>query len=352
MRLGVYMNNLISLSQLGWKPFFQQQISLQEWENNHPARVIAHNRSGYTLLSEQGQLQLNLTSSLPSLTVGDWVLLNAEQLFVRLLERNSLFSRKAAGSKLDRQLIAANIDTVFIVCSLNQDFNLNRIERYLSLTHEAGVDAIIVLTKLDCCENPDDYLEQLKQSNPMLLFEVLNALEPHSVAVLKPWCGGGQTIAFLGSSGVGKSTLVNTLMGNEAQATAAIRSDDAKGRHTTTNRSLHFMPDGALLLDTPGMRELQLAGCERGVKDTFSEIDGLAANCQFSDCQHQSEPGCAVKTAIQTGELEPRRLANYQKIMHEQAFNSASLAEKRAKDRNLGRFYRAVQNESRKRKKG
>jgi len=352
MRLGVYMNNSISLSQLGWKAFFQQQISLQEWENNQPARVIAHNRSSYTLLSEQGQLQLSLTSSLPSLTVGDWVLLNAEQLFLRQLERNSLFSRKAAGSKLDRQLIAANIDTVFIVCSLNQDFNLNRIERYLSLTHEAGVDAIVVLTKLDCCENPDDYLEQLKQSNPMLLVEVLNALDPHSVEVLMPWCGIGQTIAFLGSSGVGKSTLVNTLMSNDTQATAAIRSNDAKGRHTTTNRSLHFMPNGALLLDTPGMRELQLADCEHGLKETFAEITTLASRCQFSDCKHQVEPGCAVVKAISEGELDERRLTNYIKMMKEQAFNTASLAEKRAHDRGLGRFYRSVQKEARKRKKG
>ncbi len=345
------MNHSISLSQLGWKPFFQQQMSLQEGEDHIPARVMAHHRSIYRLISESGDLALEINPYLPKMTVGDWVLVDKQQQFIKLLERHSLFSRKIVGGKSDRQLMAANVDTVFIVCSLNQDFNLNRVERYLGLTNEAGVDAIVVMTKLDCCDNPDDYIESLKVSNPMLLVEKLNALDAQSVEVLKPWCGIGQTIAFLGSSGVGKSTLVNTLMGDDIQATATIRSHDGKGRHTTTHRSLHLMPDGALLLDTPGMRELQLTDCEQGVKDTFSEIHELAVNCQFSDCQHQSEPGCAVKAAIETGELEPRRLTNYLKIKDEQAFNNASLAEKRAKDRNLGRFYRSVLSETNKRKK-
>ena len=149
-------------------------------------------------------------------------------------------------------------------------------------------------------------------------------------------------MAFLGSSGVGKSTLINTLLGMEIQRTNTIREDDDKGRHTTTKRSLHLIPGGGLLLDTPGMRELQLADCEQGLEETFSEIVELAAQCKFSDCSHQGEPGCAVRAAIELGRLDERRLSNYQKLMREQAFNSATLAEKRARDRELGRYYRSV----------
>jgi len=342
------MNNSISLSQLGWTAFFQQQINLGEWETRIPARIIQHHRSVYGLLSETGLVQLEITTNLPKMTVGDWVLVNQQQQFIRLLERSSLFSRKAVGTKLERQLIAANIDTVFVVCSLNQNFNLNRIERYLSLVNDAGVQPVVVLTKSDLCDNPEDYTNQIRTTDPMLMVEAVNSLNSDSLRGLKPWCETGQTIAFLGSSGVGKSTLINTLMGNQEQTTGSIRDQDGKGRHTTTERSLHFIPNGGILLDTPGMRELQIADCEQGLNETFADITELSSQCQFSDCQHQSEPGCAVTEAINNGLLEPRRLNNYLKMMREQAFNSASLAEKRARDKGLTRYYRSVQKENRK----
>lgn len=257
------------LKQLGWKPFFQQQLTLDDYDNTIFARVIAHHRSGYLLATETGQVHLNAHHSLPNMTVGDWVILNEDQQFVRLLDRLSLFSRKAAGSKVVEQLIAANVDTVFIVCSLNDDFNLSRIERYLALAHEAEVEPVIVLSKADLCDNTDELKSQVKKLDPLLAIETVNGLEIESASKLMTWCKEGQTLAFIGSSGVGKSTLVNALLGQQEQATGHIREDDSKGRHTTTSRSIHLLPDGGILIDTPGMRELQLADCESGVSEHF-----------------------------------------------------------------------------------
>jgi ribosome biogenesis GTPase len=346
------MTNTISLSQLGWKPFFQQQLYLDDLENKQIARVINVHRSNIELISEQGEFSLPVTSAMPTLTTGDWVLVDAEGHFDRELERQSLFSRKAPGSKVNRQLIAANIDTVFIVCSLNNDLNLNRIERYLALAKEAMVEPVIVLTKQDQCDDLYHFIDQVRALDTMLMVEAVNGLDAQSVQTLVPWCGIGKTVAFLGSSGVGKSTLVNTLLNQDTQATRGIREDDSKGRHTTTSRSLHLMPSGGLLLDTPGMRELQLADCAQGIEDTFAEISQLAMECRFSDCQHQEEPGCAVHSAIKEGELEERRLISYQKLMREQALNSATLAEKRAQSRSLSRTYRAIMTDAKQRKTG
>ena len=344
------MSHSYSLSQLGWKPFFQQQLTLDELDSHIVSRVVAQHRSSIELLTEQGKLSLPFISSMPDLTVGDWVLLNSEHHFQRVLERFSLFSRKAPGSKLDTQLIAANIDTVFVISSLNANFNLSRIERYLALANGATVEPVVVLTKSDLCEDPGNYIQQVRSIDSMLMVEAVNGLEVASVKVLEPWCNPGNTVAFLGSSGVGKSTLVNTLLGFSAQSTGSIREDDGRGHHTTTARSLHIMPAGGLLLDTPGMRELQISDCEQGLEDTFSEIIELAANCKFKDCHHQSEPGCAVLAAINEGELEERRFNNYLKLMREQAVNSASLADKRATNRKLGRYHRSVQTQARKMK--
>ncbi|MFT4925460.1 MAG: ribosome biogenesis GTPase [Phenylobacterium sp.] len=350
----------LSLSQLGWTPYFQQQLSLQEWENHTIGRIAAHHRATIEYITiESGKCLLPITSGLTDLTVGDWILLDSDQRFVRSLTRLSSFSRKAPGSKVAVQHIAANISTVFVVCSLNQNFNLSRIERYLALANEAGVEPVVVLTKADCCDDPQDYLDQVRSLDPMLMVEAVNALDSQSVKILEPWCKVGKTVAFVGSSGVGKSTLVNCLLGElstdngqQTQLTASERLDDSRGRHTTTSRSLHLMPAGGLLLDTPGMRELQLADCDSGIAQTFDDIVTLAVQCRFADCQHHSEPGCAVQLALAAGELEQRRLTNYLKLMKEQAHNSATLAEKRAKDRDLGRFYRRVQTDARQRRKG
>ncbi|MDH5446992.1 MAG: ribosome small subunit-dependent GTPase A, partial [Gammaproteobacteria bacterium] len=278
------MNNPYSLSQLGWKHFFQQQLSLEEWEANTLARVVGVERSVIHLLTTAGKQSLTVTTHMPAIAVGDWLLLDEQGRFHRLLDRNSLFSRKAAGTKVSTQLIAANVDTVFIVSSLNQDFNLNRFERYLALANETGVTPVIVLTRLDLCDHPEDYLAKLHALDPSLAVVMVNSLDPQSVEQLKAWCTTGETVALLGSSGVGKSTIINSLLGSNIQSTQSIREDDDKGRHTTTQRSIHFLPSGGLLLDTPGMRELQIAACEHGIDETFSEIVELATGCKFSDC--------------------------------------------------------------------
>ena len=340
----------LSLTQLGWRPFFQQQVSLEKWE--YPAfRVFAQHRNRLELVGESSDLDLPLHPDMPAITVGDWLLLTPELRFDQLLERKSLFRRKAAGTRVDEQLIAANVDTLFIVTSLNEDLNPSRIERYLSLANEAGAEPVIILSKADLSDDPEEMRRDIQALDPHLMVETVNCLDPDDADKLAPWCEPGQTIALLGSSGVGKSTLVNTLLGGEVQSTAAIREDDSKGRHTTTGRSLHLMPQGALLLDTPGMRELQLADCDEGVNATFADITALAEQCRFGDCQHDSEPGCAVKIAIESGELAVRRLANYRKLMREQAFNSASLAEKRARDKDFGKMIKSVLSEKNSRKR-
>ncbi len=336
------MTNIISLPQLGWHQFFQQQLTLDELYEAKAARIMAHHRNGFQLQMETGSYFLPVTSRLPEITVGDWLLLNQKNQFIRLLERFSVFTRKAAGSHITEQLIASNIDTVFLVCSLNDDFNLSRIERYLTLVKNAGAEAVVVLTKVDCCDKPDNFIQQVRQLDSRLVIEAVNALEPMSVKVLTPWCDKGKTVALLGSSGVGKSTLINSLLGTPLQQTGEIRLDDSKGKHTTTGRSLHLMPLGGLLMDTPGMRELQLVDCEQGVKATFSDINDLAEQCRFADCQHESEPECAIKEALKTGLLDKRRLSNYLKLQKEVMHNNATFAEKRARDKSLSKLYRSV----------
>lgn len=334
------MTTSLTLTQLGWHPYFQQQMSEHEYLRCIPARVFNCDRSSVTVQHANGRQLLPRTPCLPELTVGDWLLLDEHLHFSRLLIRLSLFSRKAAGTQLQRQLIAANVDTLCILSSLNQEFNLNRIERYIALARDAHVDAVIVLTKADNCGNADEYAAQIRRIDSMLPLLVINCLDAACISSLQPWLGPGKTIALMGSSGVGKSTLANTLLGQQLQSTSAIREDDDKGRHTTTRRSLHVLPAGGLLLDTPGMRELQLADCEEGIESTFPEITALALQCRFDDCQHDNEPHCAVRQAIDAGTLDQRRLINFLKLLREQAFNGATLAEQRAHARKLGRMHR------------
>ena len=341
-----------SLQQLGWSGFFQQQLITESVDYACIARVSAHHRCQYQVLTESGELSLAIHQNMPEMTVGDWLLLDEQQQFVSLLERHSLFSRKAAGSRVEQQLIAANLDWVFIVSSLNDDFNINRIERYLALVNEAKVTPVIVLTKVDLCDDLTPYIEALRELDAGLLIETVNGLDSQSAQALSSYCSEGKTVAFIGSSGVGKSTLVNALLGDTSQLTSSIRQDDSKGRHTTTSRSLHLTHSGGLLLDTPGMRELQLADCEDGLNETFAELVKYAQQCRFIDCQHEQEPGCAVQAAIANGQLTERRLHSYQKLMREQALNGASIAEKRAKGKSLSKMYKRVQGNARANKRG
>ncbi len=346
MRQGFTVNNLNVLANLGWQPYFQQQISLDEWGISIPVRVVEQHRSQIEVVGTEGSFTLAMLPSMPALTVGDWILLQADGQFSRLLERQSCFRRRASGQKQTEQLLAANVDTAFILSSLNEDFNLSRIERFLSVVHDAGAEAVVVLSKLDLCADPESYRDQAQSLSSSLCIEMVNALDPNSTSVLLPWCAPGKTIVMLGSSGVGKSTLTNSLLEEEVQSTGSIRQDDSKGRHTTTGRSLLSMKSGAMLLDTPGMRELQMADFEAGIAATFSDIEELAQRCRFADCNHASEPGCAIQQAIENSELEQRRFDNYLKLRREQELYTSTLAERRAKYKAQGKFYKRTIAES------
>ena len=238
-------------------------------------------------------------------TVGDWLLIDlARQAPLRRLDRKSLFKRKAAGTGRGVQLIAANVDTLFVVTSCNQDFNPARLERYLAVARDADVTPVVVITKSDLAADTAAYVSTAARLMAGLLVECVDARDPASVACLHAWCGPGQTVALVGSSGVGKSTLVNTLTGTALQDTAGIREDDARGRHTTSGRSLHPLPTGGWIVDTPGMRELQLTDVEAGLDDVFADVVGLVDGCRFNDCTHETEPGCAVQAAIDAGTLD------------------------------------------------
>jgi ribosome biogenesis GTPase len=259
-----------------------------------------------------------------------------------VLERLSLLKRRAPGTDRQIQLIAANIDTVFVVSSCNQDFNIARLERYIALAFEAGIAPVIVLTKSDLATDPESYVGQAQAISKAVPVVTLDARGEEPGEKLTDWCKPGRTVAFLGSSGVGKSTLTNALSGTQDIATQTIREDDAKGRHTTTHRQLHAVPGGCLVLDTPGMRELQLTDAAAGINDLFSDLIKLASRCRFTDCRHETEPGCAVQAALEDGSLEAGRLARWRKLKAEEAFNSASLAERRSKDRAFGKMVRSV----------
>lgn len=338
------------LHELGWNHFFQSQLTLETLETSLPFRVTGVQRNLIECLGldAQGQAQSVPLSTYPwrheppenHPTVGDWLLLDRDLQPLRLLERKTLIKRRSAGSEAVLQLIAANIDTLFVVTSCNEEFNLNRIERYLTLAAETAIDAVVVLTKKDLCADTSAYVDAIRKSYPTLPIEVVKATDGQDVATLGIWCASGQTVALLGSSGVGKSTLTNSLQGDFAQVTAPIRAKDSKGRHTTTSRSLHRLQGGGILLDTPGMRELQLVDCEEGIQSAFADIEAFAGQCHFHDCQHLAEPGCAVRQAVEAGKLEQRRLDNYHKLRAEQARNSGSVAQRREQDRALGRFYK------------
>jgi ribosome biogenesis GTPase len=279
--------------------------------------------------------------------VGDWLLIDKDGQPLRLLERTSLFKRMAPGHDARVQLMAANVDTLFVVTSCNAEFNLSRLERYLAMALDAGVEPVVVLTKVDLIEDVENFRVQARVLRPGLAIEAVDSREESVIEILRPWCRVGQTVALVGSSGVGKSTLVNTLYTSVVQEVGVTRASDAKGRHTTTSRSLHLLPSGGLLLDSPGMRELQLSDCEVGVATLFEEIETVARNCRFNDCRHQGEMGCAVAVAAESNELDPRRLANYLKLKAEQERADETLAEKRRKEKSLGKMYKRVQSQKR-----
>ena len=336
------------LADFGWSNHFQSQLQPDELATDIPARVVAVHRNG---LDVDGPGFAGRIPPLPPApdddegqpTVGDWLLLDAvTRQPRRLLARRSLFKRKAAGTGRRIQLIAANIDTLLLVTSCNHDFNVARLERYLALAREADVTPVVVLTKADMADDSGAYITAARRLMPGLLVEALDARDPAAASVLAPWCGLGQTVALLGSSGVGKSTLVNALSGAVLQGTAPIREDDSHGRHTTTGRSMHRLGTGGWLIDTPGMRELQLADVESGIEAVFADVVELARGCRFADCRHEAEPGCAVRQAVEAGDLDPERLRRFRKLAAEEERNSEALHKRHARERSFSRMVRST----------
>ncbi|OXT02116.1 ribosome small subunit-dependent GTPase A [Notoacmeibacter marinus] len=329
-----------TIEALGWKPFFASQISADEFIRTPPVRVVEVHRGALHVLGNEVDETI---PPLPDTTTGDWVLLDRERhKSSRVLERTSVIKRRAPGTDRQVQLIAANIDTIFIVSSCNQDFNIARLERYVAIAFEADVTPVVVLTKADLVGDTADYAAMAQTISELVPVVTLDARGDEPRVKLAEWCRPGQTVAFLGSSGVGKSTLTNALADTQAIATQPIREDDAKGRHTTTRRQLHMVPGGCVVLDTPGTRELQLTEAASGIDSVFADLHDLAARCRFNDCQHLSEPGCAVREAIEDGAIDPVRLERWRKLRAEEAFNTASLAERRSRDKAFGKMVRRV----------
>lgn len=337
-----------TLLKLGLVPFFTSQLTDPGILETRLGRVTAVHRSRSTVVCESGErvvelsLALQKSESMDRPAVGDWVVLDESLCRIeRVLERKSLFKRLGAGRDNDIQPIAANIDVLFIVTSCNEEFKESRLERYLALCAEAGATPVIVLTKADLVDDPDAFVQRARGVQAGVPVETANALDPASLDRVRAWIGRTTTVALVGSSGVGKSTLLNTLAGQALAATGDIREQDKKGRHTTTHRELHMLPSGGLLIDVPGMRELRVADLDQSIDSVFANIQLLARQCRFADCGHDAEPGCAVRRAIQDNELDDRRLASYRKLLRENALATATLAEKRSHDRNFAKMVKA-----------
>jgi ribosome biogenesis GTPase len=337
----------LNLEDFGWDHFFKKYFADYADQSLIPARVSFHSRGIYRLVSSGGELWADIGGSLRynapgsgDLPVcGDWVLaddpVEADRTIIRfLLPRRTFFSRKQAGTTIGRQIIAANIDTVCLVSGLDSDFNPRRIERYLAIAWESGARPVIILNKADICPESDARIPEVMSLAPGVPVHTVSAKEGNGVTGILDYAGRGRTIAFLGSSGAGKSSIVNRLLGRSAQEVREIDSDTGRGVHTTTARQLFLLPSGGLIMDTPGMREIQIWSVNEGLDATFEDIKFLGQGCRYRDCSHQTEPGCKVRDAIDRGALDEGRLVNYLKLCREANYikmkntHSASWVEK------------------------
>lgn len=329
------MNN--NLEKIG----LNQEIlnSFEIYKDGYLGRVIAEHKGSYkvttdidTLIAKvPGKLLYNSQGRESYPAVGDWVVLDrndsssGDAIINKILPRKSKLSRKIAGNTIEEQIIAVNIDTIFICMSLNRDFNLRRLERYISISWDSGATPVVILTKADLCEDLDDKLSEVYNTAIGIEVLVVSSLKDAGIDKVKSIITNGSTIAFLGSSGVGKSTLINKLLEEDKQLVSNISEFNDKGRHTTTHRELIPLPFNGAVIDTPGMRELQLLDNSDGIDDSFSDIQELSNKCRFSNCNHNTEPDCAVKEAIENGTLSLDRFNSYKKLKKEALFMESKI---------------------------
>ena len=344
----------LTLAALGWSNAFANAQDDPAYNATIPVRVMAVHRSALDVVGPEFSGRITLTGGSDReedrATVGDWIAIDPDtHRIAALYPRKSLFKRRNAGKTNRVQLIAANVDTVFIVTSANMDFNVARLERYLALANEAGVLPVVIITKADLIDDLSPFIAAARAIREDLLIEAIDSRNPQDMVRLAPWLVEGQTVALMGSSGVGKSTIINSLLQSAVQETQGIREGDSRGRHTTSGRSLHRMQTGGWLIDTPGMREIQVVDVAQGIETVFDDIAALATDCRFSNCRHTTEPGCAVREAIEAGTLEQDRLDRFQKLQLEERHNTEQMHEAHARSREFGKLVKRAMNDKAKR---
>jgi ribosome biogenesis GTPase / thiamine phosphate phosphatase len=315
----------LHLESLGWDASFADEFRPFEHDGLAPARVAVEHRSEYVVYSQHGELRAELTGRLrhgdEHPAVGDWVAVapradEGRATIHAVLTRRSAFVRKVAWAETKPQVVAANVDVAFVVSGLDLNFNVRRIERYLTLAWESGAQPVVLLTKADLCDDVDSRVYEVESVAFGVPVHAVSAPHGDGVDTVRSYVPAGRTAALLGSSGVGKSTLVNALVGSDLLAVQEIR-EDGRGRHTTSHRQLVPLPDGGMMLDTPGMRELQLWDADSGMEAAFQDLESLAGQCRFADCSHGREPGCAVRSALADGTLDVERFESWRKLQRE-----------------------------------
>jgi ribosome biogenesis GTPase len=342
----------VNLEELGYSDWYRDSLRNSAKSDTKVARIIAVDRDRYMIGSEFGSIPAELTGKLSYCAVtaedmpcvGDWVLVdyhdqNAHAIVYEILPRKTILRRRSSGAPVDYQLIAANIDVAFIVQSCDVDYNLNRLDRYIVMTKDGGIDSILLLTKSDLVEdlNLESMIEEARREHSIDVIP-LSSTSGVGYDRFRDTLEKGKTYCLIGSSGVGKSTILNKLVGKEEFATDTVREKSAKGRHTTTRRQLVILDNGALFVDTPGMRELGMLGFGLGIDESYEDIAAIAKRCHFADCTHTTQKGCAVLSSVADGELTAERFQSYQKLMKESKYYEMTYMEKRKKDKAFGKM--------------